>query len=198
MEKSKTKKKADTKKVLKDSGLSVAGGLGGVIVGSALGTWPSLVAGLAATLAGAYYEKPWAMTCGVTMMTSVAPNLKKQEENVEGFEDEMEGAKTRVLNTLKMLGRKIMLHKVSPEMAKNMELSGAEDSMMLYGGMGAADDFDTSEVDEIIRQLESGNADQVVNDGSYNSGYIDGVEGFDGVDMAEINGLDAVSLAATA
>ncbi|MBL6445727.1 hypothetical protein JMN32_05365 [Fulvivirga sp. 29W222] len=164
-------------------------------MGSALGTWPSLLAGLTTTLVGAYYDKPWAMTGGVAMMTSIAPQLKKpgaQQESVEGFEDEMEGAKNRVLNTLKVLGRKIMLHKVSPEMAKNMELSGAE---VLYGSMGAADDFDTSEVDEIIRQLESGN---VVNEGSYTSGYMDGIEGFEGVDMAEINGLDAISLAATA
>ncbi|ELR71763.1 hypothetical protein C900_02348 [Fulvivirga imtechensis AK7] len=192
MEKSKTKKK-DTKKVLTASGLNIASGLGGVVVGSALGTWPSLLAGLAATLAGAYYEKPWAMTGGVAMMTSIAPNLKKRGDSVDGFKDEVNEAKDRVFNTLKMLGRKIMLHKVSPEMARNMELSGAEDGILLAGGeMG---DFDTSEVDEIIRQLEEGNADQLIEESSYTNGLI---EGFDGVDSAEINGLDAISLAATA
>lgn len=194
MEKSKTKK-PDTKKVLTASGINIASGLGGVVVGSALGTWPSLLAGLATTLAGAYYEKPWLTTGGVAMMTSIAPNLKRQEDSVDGFKDEMSEAKDRVFNTLKMLGRKIMLHKVSDEMAKNLELSGAEDGILLEGGFGAMDDFDTSEVDEIIRQLEEGNADHLVEEGSYTDGF---VEGFDGVDMAEVNGLDAISLAATA
>ena len=194
MEKSKTKK-PDTKKVLTASGINIASGLGGVVVGSALGTWPSLLAGLATTLAGAYYEKPWLTTGGVAMRTSIAPNLKRQEDSVDGFKDEMSEAKDRVFNTLKMLGRKIMLHKVSDEMAKNLELSGAEDGILLEGGFGAMDDFDTSEVDEIIRQLEEGNADHLVEEGSYTDGF---VEGFDGVDMAEVNGLDAISLAATA
>ena len=193
MEKSKTKKK-DTRKILTASGLNIASGLGGVVVGSALGTWPSLLAGLATTLAGAYYDKPWAMTGGVAMMTSIAPNLKKQEDSVDGFKDEVSDAKDRVFNTLKMLGRKIMLHKVSPEMAKNLELSGAEDGMLLEG-FGTMGDFDTSEVDEIIRQLEEGNADQLIDGSSYTNGFI---EGFDGVDSMEVNGLDAISLAATA
>lgn len=193
MEKKKAKKK-DTKKVLTESGLNIAGGLGGVLVGSALGTWPSLLAGLATTLAGAYYDKSWAMTGGVAMMTSISPKIK-QEQEVDGFKDEVSEAKDRVFNTLKMLGRKIMLHKVSPEMAKNLELNGAEDSILLEGAFGATGEFDTSEVDEIIRQLEEGNADQLIEESSYTNGFM---EGFDGVDMAEINGLDAISLAATA
>ena len=66
---------------------------------------------------------------------------------------------------------------------------------MLLEGFGTMGDFDTSEVDEIIRQLEEGNADQLIDGSSYTNGFI---EGFDGVDSMEVNGLDAISLAATA
>ncbi len=197
-EREKTKKKNVEK--AKEAGAIIGSGLASYLLASSMGRPLKLGAGLAALLAGAFYNKSWVLSSGMIML--VSPNIpatgQQGDESLEGFGDELDRAKGRAMNALRLLGKNFYMDKISDEMKENMELQGMEDATDIMMGLGnsvRAENFDTSEVDSIIRELEAGNADRLIEQsGSVNEEF----SGVGNADINELDGLDAVSLAAAA
>jgi hypothetical protein len=130
--------------------------------------------------------------------------VQRNEENVsgmDGFQDEVANAKNRALSSLKALGKKVYLDKLSPSLSEKLGLNGLEDGeiLMLNGDIGDIGNFDTSEVDDIIRQLEDGNADNLI--GQPELQGVDSVGGLGELgnpDIAELKGADALEINAVA
>jgi hypothetical protein len=195
-------KKAAIKDSLIETGKNLGSGLVGMVAGSAVGRH-SLWIGAATIFGGAWYQYDWLTSAGVGMVASNG-FAQRNEENVsglDGFQDEIGNAKNRALSSLKALGKKVYLDKLSPSLSEKLGLNGIEDSevLMVNGYMGDIGNFDTSEVDEIIRQLENGNADNLIEQ--------PGFEGNEGVgdlgtlgnpDIVELEGTDALELNAVA
>ncbi|PTB98008.1 hypothetical protein C9994_00175 [Marivirga lumbricoides] len=202
-------KKAEVKDSLFETGKNLGSGLVGMIAGSAVGRH-SLWIGALTIFGGAWYKYDWLTSTGVGMVASNGFGQRQEEEvsGLDGFQDEIANAKTRALSSLKALGKKVYLDKLSPSLSEKIGLNGIEDSsvVMLNSHLDGMGNFDTSEVDEIIRQLESGNADTLVEETSYESRNFDGIEmgsfGDLGMlgnqDITELSGTDALELNAVA
>ena len=152
--------KANTKQSFIETGKNIGSGIVGMLTGSAVGRY-SLLVGAATVFSGAYYQKDWLTSLGVGMVASNgfgSPQNVSIDNSVDGFQDELQNAKERATSSLKALGKKLYIDKLSPSLSQKFGLGNLEDSPLVFVGSEVADtgDFDTSEVDEIIRQLEEG------------------------------------------
>lgn len=192
------KTKATVKDSLIETGKNLGSGLVGMLAGSAVGRH-SLWIGAATIFGGAWYEHDWLTSAGVGMVASNGFAQRSEEDvsGLDGFQDEIGNAKNRALSSLKALGKKVYLDKLSPSLSQKLGLDGMEDSevLMANGYMGGIGNFDTSEVDEIIRQLEDGNADNLVGQGEFQGADL-GTLG--NPDIVELQGTDALELNAVA
>ncbi|GAA5030730.1 hypothetical protein GCM10011506_22250 [Marivirga lumbricoides] len=195
-------KKVLIKNSLIETGKNLGSGLVGMVAGSAVGRH-SLWIGAATIFGGAWYQYDWLTSAGVGMVASNG-FVQRNEENVsgmDGFQDEVANAKNRALSSLKALGKKVYLDKLSPSLSEKLGLNGLEDGeiLMLNGDIGDIGNFDTSEVDDIIRQLEDGNADNLI--GQPELQGVDSVGGLGELgnpDIAELKGSDALEINAVA
>ncbi|GAA0893613.1 hypothetical protein GCM10009122_32920 [Fulvivirga kasyanovii] len=195
-------KKVLIKNSLIETGKNLGSGLVGMVAGSAVGRH-SLWIGAATIFGGAWYQYDWLTSAGVGMVASNG-FVQRNEENVsgmDGFQDEVANAKNRALSSLKALGKKVYLDKLSPSLSEKLGLNGLEDGeiLMLNGDIGDIGNFDTSEVDDIIRQLEDGNADNLI--GQPELQGVDSVGGLGELgnpDIAELKGADALEINAVA
>ncbi|WP_010182635.1 hypothetical protein [Aquimarina agarilytica] len=194
--------KAHTKHSFIETGKNVGSGIVGMLAGSAVGRY-SLLIGVATTFGGAYYQKDWLTSLGVGMVASngfskTAPQA--QINGVDGFQDELTNAKERATSSLKALGKKLYLDKLSPSLGQKLGLGNLEDSPLVFVGSEVADtgDFDTSEVDEIIRQLEEGSFEGDTSDiqGTpqivMNTDPMEGMEEFGNLDIEELQGANDI------
>jgi hypothetical protein len=195
-------KKVLVKNSLIETGKNLGSGLVGMVAGSAVGRH-SLWIGAATIFGGAWYQYDWLTSAGVGMVASNG-FVQRNEENVsgmDGFQDEVANAKNRALSSLKALGKKVYLDKLSPSLSEKLGLNGLEDSeiLMLNGDFGDIGNFDTSEVDDIIRQLEDGNADNLIGQPELKGADSVGELGeLDNPDIAELKGADALEINAVA
>ena len=195
--------KAETKQHVKDTLLEFTKNLGsgvvGMVAGSAVGRH-SLWLGAIGMFTGAWYEYDWLTSAGVGMVASNGFAGKQKDDSVTGiggFQDELENAKGRAISSLKALGKKIYLDKLSPSLGQKLGLGAMEDSPLVFVGGQVTDpgNFDTSEVDAIIRQLEEGQPVQGTGEfaGSESVGQIGNL------DIQELNGTeDSLELNAVA
>ncbi len=197
------KTKATVKDSLIETGKNLGSGLVGMLAGSAVGRH-SLWIGAATIFGGAWYEHDWLTSAGVGMVASNG-FAQRSEENVsglDGFQNEIGNAKNRALSSLKALGKKVYLDKLSPSLSEKLGLDGMEDSevLMVNGYMGDIGNFDTSEVDEIIRQLEDGNAESLIEEqsGFESNEAVGDLGAFGNPDITELQGTDALELNAVA
>lgn len=192
------KTKATVKDSLIETGKNLGSGLVGMLAGSAVGRH-SLWIGAATIFGGAWYEHDWLTSAGVGMVASNGFAQRSEEDvsGLDGFQDEIGNAKNRALSSLKALGKKVYLDKLSPSLSQKLGLDGMEDSevLMVNGYMGDIGYFDTSEVDEIIRQLEDGNADNLVGQGEFQGADVGALGN---PDIMELQGTDALELNAVA
>lgn len=202
--------KAETKQNVKDSllesGKNLGSGLVGMVAGSAAGRH-SLWLGTIIIFGGAWYSYDWLTSAGVGMVASNGFAGKRADTTVngiDGFKDEVENAKARAISSLQALGRKVYLDKLSPSLGKKLGLGAPEDSPLVFVGGQVIDkgNFDTSEVDEIIRQLEEGTLPDGADPSTHGSSEITG-EKLNGqignLDIQELNGgEDALELNAVA
>ena len=195
------KKKAAIKDSLIETGKNLGSGLVGMVAGSAVGRH-SLWIGAATIFGGAWYQYDWLTSAGVGMVASNGFG-QRTEENVsgpDGIQDEISNAKNRALSSLKALGKKVYLNKLSPSLSDKLGLNGMEDStvLMLNGEVGDIGNFDTSEVDEIIRQLENGNADKLIEQPRFEGNPVGDLGTLANPDIVELEGTDALELNAVA
>jgi len=193
--------KANTKQSFIDTGKNVGSGIVGMLAGSAAGRY-SLVAGIATAFGGAYYKKDWITSLGVGMVASNGFRTKEvaTTNGIDGFQDEVSMAKDRALSSLKALGKKLYIDKLSPSLGEKLGLGNLEDSPLVFVGSDVADtgDFDTSEVDEMIRQLEEGTFE---GDTQNVQGFIEGndfentpeiIEGIGNLDIENLQGAQDI------
>ncbi|MBP2831251.1 hypothetical protein J8281_03540 [Aquimarina sp. U1-2] len=185
--------KANVKDSLLETGKNMGSGILGMLAGSAVGRH-SLWLGAATIFGGAWYQYDWLISAGVGMVASngfSGSTAETTTEGVDGIKDEVENAKNRALSSLKALGKKIYLDKLSPSIGQKLGLGALEDQPLVFVGSEVADqgDFDTSEVDEIIRQLEEGNTEALINGQPMSSdlGNNDILELTGSEDMTELN-----------
>ncbi len=203
-------KKVKIKDNLVETGKNLGSGLVGMVAGSAVGRH-SLWIGAVTIFGGAWYQRDWLTSVGVGMVASNGFGSRNEDNvsGIDGFKDELNSAKNRALSSLRALGKKVYLDKLSPSIAGRMGLDGMEDGtvLMLDGQVGDIESFDTTEVDEIIRQLEEGNVDELVEvpgfEGTYTMGNpVGDVNGdlgaLDSLDVTELAGADALQLNAVA
>lgn len=158
-------KKENIKDSLVETGKNLGSGLIGMVTGSALGRH-SLWTGALTIFGGAWYHHDWLTSIGVGMVASngfSSPN-EPSTSGIDGFQDELTNAKDRAVASLKALGKKVYLDKISPEMGEKLGLGELEDADLIFldGQLNEPVEFDTSEVDEIIQQLEEGDTDQLI------------------------------------
>ena len=194
-------KKVAIKDSFIETGKNLGSGLVGMIAGSAVGRH-SLWIGAATIFGGAWYQYDWLTSAGVGMGASNG-FVSRSEENVsglDGLQDEISNAKNRALSSLKALGKKVYLDKLSPSLSEKLGLDGMEDGtvLMLNGEIGDIGNFDTSEVDEIIRQLEDGNADHLIEQSGFGGNPVGDFGTLDNPDIVELEGTDALELNAVA
>ncbi len=180
------KTKSNTKNILLQVGKHLSTGVLGMVAGSAVGRY-SLALGALTIFGGAYYGKDWITSAGVGMAFSNGFGSKPQATNgMDGVKDNLDDAKDRTINSLKAIGKKLYLDKLSPSLAQKLSLGNIEDRPLVFMGSEIADtgDFDTSEVDEIIRKIEAG--EQLPT--------IDIQQGFtNGIDSEQLNGTEDIS-----
>ena len=190
-------KTKSTQKSIVEVGKHLAGGVAGMVAGSAMGRY-SLLAGALTIFGGAYYGKDWAVSSGVGMAFSNGfPGGKRDSttEGIDGIQDNLEEAKGRAITSLKAIGRKLYLDKVSPSMASRLSLGNLEeDRPLVFMGSEVADtgDFDTSEVDEIIRRIE---AEEPLPTADLPQSFTDGLDAemIDGADALELSGAEDIT-----
>jgi hypothetical protein len=194
-------KKAAIKDSLIETGKNLGSGLVGMVAGSAVGRH-SLWIGAATIFGGAWYQYDWLTSAGVGMVASngFAQRNEDTPPGLDGFQDEIGNAKNRALSSLKALGKKVYLDKLSPSLSEKLGLNGMEDSevLMVNGYMGDIGNFDTSEVDEIIRQLENGNADNLIEQTGFEGSQVGDLGALGNPDIVELEGTDALELNAVA
>lgn len=192
------KTKANAKDSLLEVGKHLSTGVLGMVAGSAVGRY-SLALGALTIFGGAYYGKDWVISSGVGMAFSNGFGGKPQATNgIDGVQDNLEEAKDRALTSLKAIGRKLYLDKISPAMAEKLALGNLDDRPLLFMGSEVADtgNFDTSEVDEIIRNIEAGEALPSID---IAQDYANGLEGempldeLEGIDTMELHGAEDIS-----
>ncbi|WP_010181361.1 hypothetical protein [Aquimarina agarilytica] len=190
------KTKTNTKDSLLEVGKHLSSGVLGMVAGSAVGRY-SLAIGALTIFGGAYYGKDWITSAGVGMAFSNGFGRSQSNNEVNGFKDNLEEAKDRAITSLKAIGKKLYLDKLSPTMAQKMALGNLEDRPLVFMGSEVADtgDFDTAEVDEIIRRIEAGEPLPTADiQQSYTNGYntvngIDSMELKGGEDITELNAV---------
>ena len=216
-------KSENVKDSLIETGKNLGSGLVGMVAGSAVGRH-SLWIGAVTIFGGAWYQHDWLTSAGVGMVASNGFGNRNEANvsGVDGFQDEISNAKERAISSLKALGKKIYLDKLSPSLGEKLGLGDLEDTSFIMldedpqdvnDFMGELAEFDTSEVDEIIRQLEEGNTDAVVEDefieeeDEFFEGDEEDFQGTETVgdlgmlgnpDIMELEGTDALELSATA
>jgi len=185
--------KANTKQSFIETGKNIGSGIVGMVAGSAVGRY-SLLVGAATVFSGAYYQKDWITALGVGMVASNGWQgaTPKNTTGIDGFQDEVENAKDRAISSLKALGKKLYIDKLSPSLGQKFGLGNLEDSPLVFVGSDVADtgDFDTAAVDAIIEQLEEGTyqGDTPI------QGMIEGALYNDTYEMEGIGNLDIESL----
>jgi hypothetical protein len=183
---------------LKDTGIHLGSGIAGMLAGSAVGRH-SLWLGVLTLFGSSWYRYDWLTSAGVAMIASNGFGNNNSEastvQGMDGFQDELTLAKERAIASLKALGKKTYLDKFSPDLAQKLNLGTLEDSLPVFVSSEAVD-FDTQEVDEIIRQLESGESEALLSEGADVSGQpIAELEGGIGnLDIRELDGTDATGL----
>ena len=185
--------KSNAKDSLLEVGKHLSTGVLGMVAGSAVGRY-SLALGALTIFGGAYYGKDWITSAGVGMAFSNGFGGKPQATNgVDGFKDNLEDAKDRAITSLKAIGKKLYLDKLSPTMAKKMALGNIEDRPLVFMGSEVADtgDFDTEEVDEIIRRIEAGEPLPTVDIQQDFTGEVN--EDMSGIDTMQLNGAEDIS-----
>ena len=107
-----------------ETGKKLGSGVLGMLVGSAVGR-PSLVIGIVTLFGAAWYKYDWLSAAGVGMVASngfAGKTAEQDMQGMDGLQQEIEGAKNRALSSLKALGKKVYLDKLSPSLAERMEL----------------------------------------------------------------------------
>lgn len=193
-----------------ETGKNLGSGLVGMVAGSAVGRH-SLWIGTATIFGGAWYQQDWLTSAGVGMVASNGFGSKADPNvsGIDGFQDELSNAKDRALASLKALGKKVYLDKLSPSLGEKLGLGELEDGMVIMldnpiQDIGEVENFDTSEVDDIIRQLEEGNVDEIIEESPLE--LEEDEEPFQGADLGafgnpeilELEGTDALELNAVA
>ncbi len=190
--------KANAKNSLLEVGKHLSTGVLGMVAGSAVGRY-SLVLGALTVFGGAYYGKDWIISSGVGMAFSNGfGGTPKTTNGIDGIQDNIEEAKDRALTSLKAIGKKLYLDKISPSMAQKLSLGNLEDRPLVFMGSEIADegDFDTSEVDEIIQKIEAGESIPTADiQQDFVEGFDGGIEGMDfgSIDVTELNGAEDIS-----
>ncbi len=180
--------KANAKDSLLEVGKHLTTGVLGMVAGSAVGRY-SLALGALTIFGGAYYGKDWIISSGVGMAFSNGFSKRNPTTNgIDGIKDELDEAKDRAVTSLKAIGKKLYLDKLSPSMAQKLSLGNIEDRPLVFMGSDIADegDFDTSEVDEIIQKIEAG---EPIPTADIHDDYIEGMEDTT-ADMGDIDGMD--------
>ncbi len=182
------KTKANVKNSVLDVGKHLSSGVLGMVAGSYVGRH-SLIIGALTIFGGAYYEKDWITTAGATMAFSGMARSKDSQttQGIDGIRDEMEDAKDRAVTSLKAIGKKLYLDKLSPSLAQKLSLGNIEDRPLVFMGSEVIDegDFDTQEVDDIIQRIEAGEPLPTA----------DIVEGLEGdIEMEDIGNIDIEAL----
>jgi hypothetical protein len=201
-------KKEMVKDSLIETGKKFGSGVAGMVIGSAIGR-PSLIVGIITLFGAAWYKYDWLSAAGVGMVASngfAAKTAEQDMQGMDGLQQEIAGAKHRALSSLKALAKKVYLDKLSPSMAEKMDLGelAAVERPMVFVGSEMVDrgSFDTSEVDEIIRQLEQGNPENVtgMNVQGFGSPDINDLQGYLGnTDITALaGGADELELNAIA
>ena len=192
------KTKANTKDSLLEVGKHLSTGVLGMVAGSAVGRY-SLALGALTIFGGAYYGKDWITSAGVGMAFSNGFGTKPQATNgINGINDNIDEAKDRTINSLKAIGKKLYLDKLSPSLAQKLSLGNIEDRPLVFMGSEVVDtgDFDTTEVDEIIRKIEAGEQLPTIDLQQDFANGFDGemmAEDVGGIDMMELNGAEDIS-----
>ncbi|GAB4242751.1 MAG: hypothetical protein Tsb0034_20330 [Ekhidna sp.] len=201
-------KSENVKDSLIETGKNLGSGLVGMVAGSAVGRH-SLWIGAVTIFGGAWYQHDWLTSAGVGMVASNGfGGNNSGVSGMDGFQDEISNAKERAISSLKALGKKVYLDKLSPLLGEKLGLGDLEDTTFIMLDddpeiMGELAEFDTSEVDEIIRQLEEGNTDEIVQDEFIEQDEEDfqGTESIGELgnqDIMELEGTDALELNASA
>ena len=185
------KTKTNTKDSLLEVGKHLSSGVLGMVAGSAVGRY-SLAIGALTIFGGAYYGKDWITSAGVGMAFSNGFGRSQSNSEVNGFKDNLEEAKERAITSLKAIGKKLYLDKLSPTMAQKMALGNLEDRPLVFMGSEVADtgDFDTAEVDEIIRRIEAG---EPLPTADIQQGFTNGYDTVNGIDSMELNGGEDIT-----
>ena len=185
------KTKTNTKDSLLEVGKHLSSGVLGMVAGSAVGRY-SLAIGALTIFGGAYYGKDWITSAGVGMAFSNGFGRSQSNSEVNGFKDNLEEAKDRAITSLKAIGKKLYLDKLSPTMAQKMALGNLEDRPLVFMGSEVADtgDFDTAEVDEIIRRIEAG---EPLPTADIQQGFTNGYDTVNGIDSMELNGGEDIT-----
>lgn len=187
------KTKANTTDSLLEVGKHLSTGVLGMIAGSAVGRY-SLALGALTIFGGAYYGKDWITSAGVGMAFSNGFGPKPQPTNgIDGFKDNLDDAKDRAITSLKAIGKKLFLDKLSPTLAQKMALGNIEDRPLVFMGSEVAEtgDFDTSEVDEIIRKIEAGEPLPTID---IQQDFTSGIDGdINGIDSMQLNGAEDIT-----
>ena len=201
------KKNEMVKDSLIETGKKLGSGVLGMVIGSAVGR-PSLAIGIITLFGAAWYKYDWLSAAGVGMVASNGFGGKTAEQEMQGMDglqQEFAGAKNRALSSLKALGKKVYIDKLSPSMAEKMDLGdlAAADRPMVFVGSEMVDrgSFDTSEVDAIIRQLEEGNPEKVtgMNGQGFGNPDISELQGYLGnTDISALSGAEELELNAIA
>ncbi|WP_108866870.1 hypothetical protein [Aquimarina aquimarini] len=193
------KKTANAKNSFLEVGKHLSTGVLGMVAGSAIGRH-SLIIGALTIFGGAYYGKDWLTSAGVGIAFSNGFGGKPKTTNgIDGIKDDLEEAKDRAVTSLKAIGKKLYLDKFSSSMAKKLSLGNLEeDRPLVFMGSEVVDegDFDTSEVDEIIRKIEAG---EPVPTADVHQDYVEGFDGemitedMSGIDINQLDGIDDIS-----
>ena len=185
------KTKTNTKDSLLEVGKHLSSGVLGMVAGSAVGRY-SLAIGALTIFGGAYYGKDWITSAGVGMAFSNGFGRSQTNNEVNGFKDNLEEAKDRAITSLKAIGKKLYLDKLSPTMAQKLALGNLEDRPLVFMGSEVADtgDFDTAEVDEIIRRIEAG---EPLPTADIQQGYTNEYDTVNGIDSMELNGGEDIT-----
>ena len=191
-------KTAHVKNSLVETGKNLGSGLVGMVTGSAVGRH-SLWIGAVTIFGGAWYQHDWLTSAGVGMVASNGFSAASEPEvsGMDGFQDEVTNAKSRALSSLKAIGKKVYLDKLSPSLSEKLGLGEPADGsvIMLDGQVEDIGNFDTSEVDEIIRQLEAGDATNLIDQPEMQGADLGALGN---ADVTELAGTDVLELNAVA
>ncbi len=184
-------KKANAKDSLLEVGKHLSSGVLGMVAGSYVGRH-SLVIGALTIFGGAYYGKDWITSAGVGMAFSNGFSKKSETtQGIDGIKDDLEEAKDRAVTSLKAIGKKLYLDKLSPSLAQKLSLGNIEDRPLVFMGSEVVDqgDFDTQEVDDIIQKIEAG---EPLPTADIQQDFVEGLEG--DMEMEDMGNIDIEAL----